>query len=100
MPAGSVGRENDVPNTEPMTGVEMTRAVTDIKTGITALNAKLDKVPDWDDIMRQEVRRDHEQQKQDEAIKAVEGKINGLMMAVIVAALGAAASLVNSLSGG
>lgn len=89
-----------MPNTVPMTDAEMTRAVSDIKAGISALNTKLDKVPDWDDITRQELRRDHEQQKQDEAIKAVEGKINGLMMAVIVAALGAVASFVNSVSGG
>lgn len=83
-----------------MTGVEMARAVADIKAGIAGLNSKLDKVPDWTDIDRQEARRDAEQKKQDEAIKAVEAKVGGLMMAVIVAALGAAASIVTNLSGG
>lgn len=89
-----------MPNTEPMTGVEMARAVADIKAGINGLNSKLDKVPDWTDIDRQEARRDAEQKKQDEAIKAVEAKVGGLMMAVIVAALGAAASIVTNLSAG
>lgn len=83
-----------------MTGPEMARAVADIKAGIAGLNVKLDKVPDWTDIDRQEARRDAEQKKQDEAIKAVEGRVSGLMMAVIVASLGAAASIVTNITGG
>lgn len=81
-----------------MTPTEMARAVADIKAGINGLNTKLDKVPDWTDIDRQEARRDAEQKKQDEAIKAVEGKISGLMMAVVVASLGAAGSLVTTIA--
>ena len=81
-----------------MTGTEMARAVADIKTGINNLNTKLDHMPDWQDIDRQEARRDAEQKKQDEAIKAVEGKISGMMMAVVVASLGAAASLVTTIA--
>lgn len=81
-----------------MTPTEMARAVADIKAGINGLNTKLDKVPDWTDIDRQEKRRDDEQKKQDEAIKAVEGKLNGLMMAVIVASLGSAGSLVTAIA--
>ena len=37
-----------VPSTEPMTGVEMTRAVVDIKAMLQAVNTKLDKIPDWE----------------------------------------------------
>lgn len=88
-----------MPNTEPMTATEMARAVADIKTGINNLNAKLDHVPDWTDIDRQENRRDAEQKKQDEAIRSVEGKINGLMMAVIAASLGSAGAIVTALAG-
>lgn len=77
-----------------MTGTESTRAIVRIEAGISALNEKLDKVPDWTDIDRQEARRDAEQKKQDEAIKAVESKISGLMMAVVVTSLGAAGSLI------
>lgn len=83
-----------------MTGTESTRAIVRIEAGISALNEKLDKVPDWTDIDRQEARRDAEQKKQDEAIRAVESKVGALMMAVIVAALGAAASIVTTVTGG
>mgnify|MGYP000644179834 CR=1 FL=1 len=81
-----------------MTGTESTRAIVRIEAGISALNEKLDKVPDWTDIDRQEARRDAEQKKQDEAIKTVEGKVNTLMMAVIVASLGSAGSLVTAIA--
>ena len=94
-----------MPNTEPMSGVEMTRAVVDIKALIGKVDDKLDKVddkietmPKWPDLDRLEAHRDNEQKKQDEAIKAVEGKISGLMMAVVVASLGAAASLVTTIA--
>ena len=93
-----------MPNTEPMSGTEMTRAVTDIKAMLTAVNVKLDKIPDWDDINRLETRRDHEQDKQDEAIKSVETKVtavdnrvSGLMLAVLISMLGTAGSIISSL---
>lgn len=96
-----------MPNTEPMTGVEMTRAVVDIKALISKVDDKLDKVddklermPDWTDVDRLEARRDAEQKKQDEAIRALESKLGGLMLAVIVAALGAAGSILTNLAGG
>lgn len=82
-----------------MDGKEVTRTFGRIESLIAGVHTKLDKMPDWEDIDRQEARRDAEQKKQDEAIKAVEGKINGLMMAVIVASLGAAASIVGQLTG-
>lgn len=88
-----------------MSGVEMTRAVVDIKAligkvddNLDKLDDKIDAMPKWPDLDRLEAHRDNEQKKQDEAIKAVEGKISGLMMAVVVASLGAAASLVTTIA--
>lgn len=88
-----------------MSGVEMTRAVTDIKSLLGKVDDKIGKVddkieamPKWKDVDRLEAHRDAEQKKQDEAIKAVEGKLSGLMMAVIVASLGAAGSLVTTIA--
>ena len=84
----------------------MTRAVVDIKAMLQAVNTKLDKIPDWDDITRLEQRRDHEQDKQDDAIKAVElkvtaadSRISGLMLAVLISCLGTLGSIVASLVG-
>lgn len=88
-----------------MSGVEMTRAVVDIKAligkvddNLDKLDDKIDAMPKWPDLDRLEAHRDAEQKKQDEAIKTVEGKISGLMMAVVVASLGAAASLVTTIA--
>lgn len=64
--------ETTVPDTQPMTGVEMTRAVNRIETGIAAISLKLDSKPNWSDIDRIVHNRDVEQEKQDKAIKAVE----------------------------
>lgn len=107
-----------MPETEPMSGVEVARAVARIEKGVDSALTKLDNMPDWNDINRQEARRDLEQAKQDTAIKSVEtdvsnlgtktdtainrvdSRVNGLMMAVIVASLGAAGSIVSNLAGG
>lgn len=95
----------------------MARVVKRIDEGLVAINVKLDSKPNWRDIERLETRRDLEQAKQDGAIKAVEvdvevlstktdtainrvdSRVNTLMMAVIVAALGTAANIVSQLAG-
>lgn len=106
-----------MPNTEPMSAVETARAVNRIEKGVESALAMLKDMPDWKDIERQENRRDAEQAKQDIAIKAVEinltalgnktddsvrhvhGRINTLLMAVIVSALGTAGSILGALVG-
>lgn len=80
-----------------MSGVEMTRAVVDIKALILRVDSRLDKMPDWDDINRQEAIRDREQTKQDAAIAAVESRLSTLMFAVIGAALTAVAGVLRTL---
>lgn len=100
-----------------MTGTEVARVVRKIEEGIAGIHTKLDAKPNWRDVERLEARRDAEQTKQDEAIKAVEvdvgvlsaktdtavnrvdSRINGLMMAVIVSALGATGSIIANLAG-
>lgn len=107
-----------MPSTEPMTPVEMARAVVRIEAGILGLGTKLDAKPNWADIERIERTRDTEQAKQDAAIKAVEedltiqatttatsvravhSRVNTLMMAVIVAGVGVTANLATNLLGG
>lgn len=104
-----------MPETEPMSGVEVARAVARIEKGVDSALTKLDNMPDWNDINRQEARRDIEQTKQDAAIKSVEGdltalstktdgsvrhvhdRINVLLMAVIVACLGTAGTIIAAL---
>lgn len=86
-----------VPNTEPMTQTEMTRAVTRIESMIGRVETKLDKIPDWEDITRLEARRDAEQTKQDAAITAVENKLTTLMFAIIGTALTAVAGVLRTL---
>ena len=80
-----------------MSGVEMTRAVTRIEQLVSGVHTKLDRMPDWEDIDRQEKRRDVEQSKQDEAIAAVESRLSTLMFAVIGAALTAVAGVLRTL---
>lgn len=80
-----------------MSGVEMTRAVTRIEQLVAGVHTKLDRMPDWEDIDRQEKRRDTEQKKQDEAIAAVESRLSTLMFAVIGAALTAVAGVLRTL---
>lgn len=86
-----------MPNTEPMTQTEMARAVTRIEAAISGLHGKLDRMPDWEDITRQEARRDAEQGRQDAAIVAVENKLTTLMFAVIGAALTAVTGVLRTL---
>lgn len=104
-----------MPNTEPMTGVEVARAVARIERGVDSALTKLDNMPDWNDIERQEAHRNAEQAKQDTAIKSVEiglttlstktegsvrhvhSRINALLMAVVVACLGTAGSIIGAL---
>lgn len=109
-----------------MSGVEMTRAVNRIETGIAAISLKLDSKPNWTDIDRIVHNRDVEQEKQDKAIKAVEddlvqlgtktdtafvnlgaktdaavgavnGRINALLMAVVVSYLAIAGGAITAL---
>lgn len=80
-----------------MSGVEMTRAVTRIEQLVAGVHTKLDRMPDWEDIDRQEKRRDTEQKKQDEAIAAVESRLSTLMFAVIGAALTGAVGVLRTL---
>ena len=75
----------------------MTRAVTRIEQLVSGVHTKLDRMPDWEDIDRQEKRRDTEQKKQDEAIAAVESRLSTLMFAVIGAALTAVAGVLRTL---
>lgn len=100
-----------------MSAVETARAVNRIEQGVKDALAMLKDMPDWKDIERQENRRDAEQAKQDLAIKTVEtnvtalsnktdgsvrhvhSRINALLMAVIVACLGAAGSIIAALAG-
>lgn len=107
-----------MPETQPMTPVEMARAVVRIEAGILGLGIKLDAKPNWADIERLERTRDSEQKKQDSAIKAVEddltiqetkteasiravhGRVNAMMMAIIVAGVGVCANLATNLLGG
>lgn len=86
-----------MPNTRRMTSLEMTRAVIRIEAAVSGVDAKLSKMPDWDDINRQEAIRDREQAKQDAAISSAESKITTLMFAVIGAALTAVAGVLRTL---
>lgn len=80
-----------------MTQTEMTRAVNRIEQLIGGVHTKIDRMPDWDDINRQETSRDKEQGQQDKAIAAVESKLTTLMFAVIGAALTAVAGVLRTL---
>lgn len=80
-----------------MSGVEMTRAVARIEQLVSGVHTKLDRMPDWEDIDRQEKRRDNEQEKQDAAITAVENKLTTLMFAIIGTALTAVAGVLRTL---
>lgn len=92
-----MGTVTTVPNTEPMTQTEMTRAVNRIETMIAGVHTKLDRIPDWEDITRIENRRDAEQGRQDAAIIAVENKLTTLMFAIIGTALTAVAGVLRTL---
>lgn len=86
-----------MPNTEPMTGTEATRAIVRIEALVSGVHTKLDRMPDWEDIDRKEKARDKEQDKQDLAIVAVENKITTLMFAIIGTALTAVAGILRTL---
>lgn len=75
----------------------MTRAVVRIEALISGVHTKLDRMPDWEDIDRQEKRRDTEQSKQDSAIEHVENKLTTLMFAIIGTALTAVAGVLRTL---
>lgn len=100
-----------------MTGTEVARVVRKIEEGIAGIHTKLDSKPNWRDVERLEARRDVEQTKQDADLKAVEvdlgvlasktdaavnrvdARINALMMAVIVSALGTTGSIIANMTG-
>lgn len=86
-----------MPNTEPMSSTESTRAIARIEALVTGVHTKLDRMPDWEDIDRQENKRDKEQAKQDTAIGAVESKVTTLMFAIIGTAMTAAVGVLRTL---
>lgn len=91
-----------------MDGKEITRTFNRIETLIAGVHTKLDDMPDWEDIDRQEKRRDAEQARQDAlitahdakqttAVSAVENKVTTLMFAIIGTALTAVAGVLRTL---
>lgn len=80
-----------------MDGKEITRTFARIEVLIAGVHTKLDDMPDWKDIDRQQDARDKEQSKQDTAISAVENKVTTLMFAIIGTALTAVAGVLRTL---
>lgn len=90
-----------MPDRDPWTPGETTRALMRIEEGVVGLREDLGKKPGWEDISRLEKHRDAEQAKQDKAIEAVEADVKllddkqfRLLIAVVGAALTGASGLV------
>lgn len=80
-----------------MSTTESARAIARIELLVAGVHTKLDRMPDWEDIDRQESKRDKEQAKQDTAISSVENKVTTLMFAMIGTALTAVAGVLRTL---